>query len=302
MKSGKSHKNNKYDKLINEELMREDWDNYEEYKQSYPKPNLKSIWNNIKIKTGINEKKLLPPILKYAAAIIVLLGISTVIYFTIDTFNQKNQYISYNAPEGNRTKINLPDGSTVWLQPNSQITFARIFNEKPRELIFSGHAYFKIAYQQNNPFIIKMKNADVRVLGTQFYLKANEKEDLIETGLISGKIKISTSTSEEILNPNDVIILSKTNNQLTKRQSLKSKNYTFNNGNIIFDNCTLGNILKDLAELYDIHIKIEKGIDTNKNLTLTVKEESIEEILEIIKIVVPFDYQIKNNKIIVLRK
>jgi len=302
MKSGKSHKNNKYDKLINEELMRKNWDNYEEYKQNYPKPNLKSIWSNITIKTGINEKKLLSPILKYAAAIVILLGISTVIYFTIDTFNQKNQYISYNAPEGNRTKINLPDGSTVWLQPNSQITFARIFNEEPRELIFSGHAYFKIAHQQNNPFIIKMKNANVRVLGTQFYIKANDKDDLIETGLISGKIKISTSTSKEILNPNDVIILSKTNNQSTKRQSLKSKNYTFNNGNIIFDNCTLGNILKDLAELYDIHIEIEKGIDTNKNLTLTVKEESIEEILEIIKIVVPFDYHIKNNKILVLRK
>ncbi|MFP4025018.1 MAG: FecR family protein [Thiohalospira sp.] len=302
MRSDKLHKNIKYDKLINEELMRKDWDYYEEYKQSYPKPNLKSIWNNIIIKTGINDKKLLPTILKYAAAIIILLGISTVIFFTIDTFNQKNQYISYTAPEGNRTKINLPDGSTVWLQPNSQIKFAKNFNEWPREINFSGHAYFKIAHQQNNPFIIKMKNANVRVLGTQFYIKANENEDLIETGLISGEIKISTSTSEEILSPNDVITISKTNNQSTQKQTLKSKNYTFNNGSIIFDNCTLGNILKDLAELYDIQIEIEKGIDTNKNLTLTVKEESIEEILEIIKIVLPFDYYKKNNKIIILRK
>lgn len=302
MKSDKSHKNNKYENLINEKLMREDWDNYEKYKQVYPKPNLKSIWSNIRIKTGINDKKLLPTILKYAAVIIILLGISTVVYFTIDTFNQKNQYISYNAPEGTRTKISLPDESTIWLQPNSKIKYAKDFNEGSREIIFSGHAYFKITQDKSNPFIINMNNVSVSVLGTQFYLKAKEKEDLIETGLISGKVKISTSTTEEILNPNDIIIISKTNNQPIQRQSLAMNNYTFHNGSIIFDNCTLKNIFKDLAELYEIHIEIDEDVDTNKNLTLTVKEESIEEILEIIKIVVPFDYHIKNNKIIVLKK
>ncbi len=302
MKSDKSHKNNKYNNLNNKKFMREDWDNYEDYKQDYPKPNLKSIWSNIIIKTGINDKKLLPTILKYAAAIIILLGISTVIYFTIDTFNQKNQYISYIAPEGTRTKISLPDESTIWLQPNSKIRYTKNFNEGSRELIFSGHAYFKITRDKSNPFIINMNNVSVSVLGTQFYLKAKEKKDLIETGLISGKVKISTSTTEKILKPNDVIIISRSNKKITQRQTLNKKNYTFNNGSIIFDNCSFGNIMKDLAELYDIHIELDKEIDTNKNITLTVREESIIEILEILKIIVPFDYQIVNNKIKVTKK
>ena len=60
--------------------------------------------------------------------------------------------------------------------------------------------------------------------------------------------------------------------------------------------------MKDLAELYDIHIELDKEIDTNKNITLTVREESIIEILEILKIIVPFDYQIVNNKIKVTKK
>ena len=280
--------------------MEDAWNNIEYYKNKFPKPNLHSVWNGINKKLGWysnhNTIPIYKKILRSAAAVILpLLIIGTLIYFSFDKINQKINYVCYNSPSGVRSKINLTDGSTIWLQPNSQIKYPKKFTSQNREIYFTGKAYFDISKNPEKPFVVHTNNMDVTVLGTRFYIKANSENDKVETGLISGKVKVSNSNFEKFLNPNDIVVYSRSKNKIIETKDLSCNAYKWDNGSLVFDNCEFGTILKDISDWYDIKLEISTELKVKNNLTLTIREESIQEIMEILKIVVPFKYNIEQN-------
>ncbi len=283
--------------------MEKAWNSVEEYKDEYPRPDMNSVWHKVNDNLGLSDKKVVPlhrRILRYAAIILPLLMVATGLYLSKDKINQKLNYITYNSPSGLRSKINLSDGSIIWLQPKSQIKYPKKFSAKSREIFFTGQAYFDIAKNPEKPFIVHTNDIDVSVLGTQFYVKANSVNDYVETGLISGKVKLKNSFIEEFLKPNDIVVFSRSKNQITEKKDLSSNSYKWNNGSLVFDNCEFGTILKDISEWYNMDLDIDNNINLNTNLTLTVREESINEIMEILQMVVPFKYEVKEDKLRIL--
>lgn len=303
MKKGKKEIEDQLKDLIilDENEMKEAWDNYEDYKNDYPQPELNKVWD--KVTENIEEQKqvrtvsLSKKILRYAAVIIPLIILGTGIFYTIQKLNNKVNFITYNAPSGVRSKINLSDGSTIWLQPNSQIKYPKSFTHENREIYFNGQGYFKIAKNPEKPFIVHTQDVDVTVLGTQFYLKAKLSDNHVETGLITGKVKVSGKNSNKVLNPDDIVTYSRLDHEFLALKNISSNTYQWENGSIVFDNCNFNTVLKDISDWYNLDLEVSPQLNINSNITLTIREESVFEIMEILKKIVPIEYDIDKNKV-----
>lgn len=293
---------------IEEKEMQLAWNEFDDLKDEYPEPNLNSMWKRINVKLGWKKRRSLisfnNKIIRYAAVILPILIIASILYFSTNKISEKLDYITYTAPDGLRSKVILSDGSTIWLQPKSQIKYPEKFTDDSREIYFSGQAYFSIHENPESQFIVHLSNMDVSVFGTQFYLKANLEDDFIETALISGKVKISGSTIEKYLNPGEVVVFSKSKNEISETKNLNTNTFHWENGNKIFDNCEFMNVLKDISEWYNFELDLELDSDLilNTKITLTIREESIHEIMEILKVVVPFEYKIDGDKITAFKR
>lgn len=117
---------------------------------------------------------------------------------------------------GQRKKIVLPDGSTVWLNGGSKLTYDKGFNDNNRKVTLRGEGYFDVKKDEAHPFVIDVGGATVNVLGTVFNLRAYEEEELVETSLIEGKIALTLESAEApiILTPGKKLSVYKNKNRM----------------------------------------------------------------------------------------
>ncbi|QEC67909.1 DUF4974 domain-containing protein [Panacibacter ginsenosidivorans] len=117
------------------------------------------------------------------------------------------------AANGSRTRTILPDGSTVWLNAGSHISFAEDFSGKTREVVLDGEAYFDVVKQPQRPFIVHVSGYDIRVLGTAFNVKSYPKDKTVETTLIRGLVQVTKQgvnlQKPIVLHPNQKLIVDK---------------------------------------------------------------------------------------------
>lgn len=294
------HPNSNQFQVPDEKDMQDSWENFEEFKKDYPQPNMKNVWEKVNEKIDdAPVKKLNKPNKwwRYAAAVIIPLAFAMGYYFYTSQPTQQVKYITQQAKKGARTLITLPDGSQVWLQAGATITYPEIFSTNNRTVSFSGMGYFKVTKNTENPFIVNASDITVHVLGTQFYIKNMVNHSFIETGLISGKVKLATPTQEMSLKPDDVLTYSLKQKKITKVSSLNTQSFKWDNGKIVFDNCELTTVLNELAEWYNVDLKVESEDLLTQKITLTIKEESLTEIMEIIKMVAPLNYNYHANEL-----
>ncbi|MDQ3290367.1 MAG: FecR domain-containing protein, partial [Bacteroidota bacterium] len=115
--------------------------------------------------------------------------------------NNANGVNTLTTPAGGQYKITLPDGSDVWLNASSTLSFSNSFKKKNRVVELSGEAYFEVAKDKHRPFLVKANNTTVEVLGTHFNVMAYQEEKSINTTLLEGSVKVSNSNSHTIIKP-----------------------------------------------------------------------------------------------------
>jgi ferric-dicitrate binding protein FerR (iron transport regulator) len=113
---------------------------------------------------------------------------------------------------GNKSRVNLPDGSVVWLNAGSRLDYAMTdFTKTKREVILSGEAYFEIAHNASIPFFVRSGKMQIKVLGTTFNVKAYPEDNKMETSLIRGSVEITIKDRPDdiyILKPNEKLVVS----------------------------------------------------------------------------------------------
>lgn len=191
-------------------------------------------------------------------------------------------------PHGQVYKIILNDGTEVWMNANSKLTFPTQFIEDERVVTLQGEAYFKVTKNEKKPFIIKTNKIDTRVLGTELNVKAFEDSDVHVT-LISGAIKvyipeiqkeISLSPGEDIGYTNNIYQVNKINTDY----------YTqWKEGYFYFDNASLADILKELGYWYNMTVEMEQDTLLT-NLRLHFIADRKEKINQVIENLNAFDY------------
>ena len=120
------------------------------------------------------------------------------------------------AVKGTRTKSLLPDGTQVWLNGDSKITYSNSLNGKLREVSLEGEAYFDVVKDPSRPFIVHTSGIDIKVLGTAFNVKSYSQESTIEATLLRGLLEVTTKADNrrEILHPNEKLVFKKLGSKL----------------------------------------------------------------------------------------
>ena len=165
-------------------------------------------------------KKIALRIASAAAVIFIAAGIVWHFYKpVVKTYAKGSEWINVTAKK--IMKINLSDGSVVWLSANSVFKYPNIFVGKIRGVeLVEGRAFFDVKHQNQHPFFVKTKNLDITVFGTSFDVRTNGKEGTTKVSVITGKVGISlrghSNEPAIMLLPKQQVVLSKATSQLTK--------------------------------------------------------------------------------------
>jgi len=170
------------------------------------------------------------------------------------------------TPRGGQYRLALPDGTQVWLNAASSITYPTAFTGKERKVKVTGEVYFEVASNPNIPFTVQVnESAAIEVLGTRFNIDSYGDAGMIKTTLLEGRIRTSVSAPHQ---EKDVAVLAPGQQaQIGPSQKIKVVNnvdlnmvMAWKNGLFNFDNASLKEVMQQLARWYDIEVVYEKGV------------------------------------------
>lgn len=240
-----------------------------------------------------------------------LVGMAVAVQSKNELIYNKNQSINKVAlhtikvPYGKTFKLTLSDGSKVYLNSGSTLTYPQIFTKGFNRLVkLTGEAYFEIEKDEAHPFIVETTDLKIEVLGTKFNLSSYETDNIIETALVEGSVKVlnKSDLNEQVtLKPDQVSNWNKTNKSLTVNE-INSFNYiAWTYGELLFRNMKFDDIAVKLERTYNIKFQIDYTLLKSQKFTGTFKIESltIAELLDLIKLDTDFNYIIHNNTIVI---
>lgn len=190
------------------------------------------------------------------------------------------------SPPGTRSQVVLPDGSKVWLNAESTIKFQVPFQEESREVDLQGEAFFDVAKNPEQPFIVESGNVKVKVLGTRFNYKAFAEDKNIEVVLAEGKIALNlpgkTGTQEAIMKPGDRAVIEKESGNATIRKENINKYIAWHSGKLVFDNTPMSEVAQLLERWYGIEVTVQDTEIMNYRFTTTFENESLFQVIELL--------------------
>jgi ferric-dicitrate binding protein FerR (iron transport regulator) len=258
-----------------------------------------------------NRKKIFPltALFKYAA--ILAIAVSLPFMFSKMGFfdNPKEQnppsFITVVTGKGERSQLILPDGTKVWINACSSLTY-NTGSTSDRRLQLTGEAYFEVAREEHRPFIVSTSLLDVKVLGTKFNLKAFEGEDEVRATLFEGLITANThdkSLRQDLfLNPGEQLIYKKDKTLMISTTS-GCEAMDWKNGIFRFRKQTLQEITSSLERTFDVEITFADTELAQEKFTCEFKdEENLTDILNVLKKTKKLNYHIKGSKVTIYSK
>lgn len=241
---------------------------------------------------------------KAAAILLLPLLLTSVFQFYIQNQLSKDAsglvYHEINTAPGLRSTFELPDGTKVWLNGNTKIKYPMVFSENERRIQLEGEAYFEVAKDKEKPFIVDLGRLHVEALGTAFNCMAYPEDNLIETALTEGKVKVISildhkKKGEYILEPNQMISYELNSDKFYLQKGNLDKHLAWRSGKFIFRNESLEAVCQKLGRWYNAEFILKDASLKNYAFTGTFQKESLTEILELIKITSPISYRIKRE-------
>jgi ferric-dicitrate binding protein FerR (iron transport regulator) len=218
-----------------------------------------------------------------------------------------SRQIVYNylsIPRGGQFKLQLSDGSVIWLNSETKIKYPKHFiEEKPRDVeLLYGEAYFDVSHlekAEGSEFTVITQGQKVSVLGTKFNIKAYADEDEIVTTLVKGEVMVSNTANKTLLKPDYQAILTKNSPAIKVVEADTEEVTSWIRGEFSFKNKSLLEITKVLARWYDVRFIFEndnlKFVEFNGVIN---KDQDIETLLNILKNNSNINYEIKDDIII----
>ncbi|MDR9419300.1 FecR family protein [Gracilimonas sp.] len=207
----------------------------------------------------------------------------------------------FSNQKGQRSTLNLPDNSKVYLAADSRLILQPDFNDKNRKVFIEGEAYFEITKNADLPFIVETNHGRIEVLGTKFNVNAFPETNQQEVAVTEGKVAFSSNQSTQnatILTAGKLGILS-FDSKTVSVQSIEDLDYHTGwiTGKLVFKDTALPTVIKKLERWYDIDIKSTIGEEEmgKKELASTFKNQQLNEVLEAISLSLDINLSKKDN-------
>ncbi|UXD69749.1 FecR family protein [Sphingobacterium faecium] len=209
------------------------------------------------------------------------------------------KYNTLVVPKGGYYKLELSDGTKVWINAMSRLKFPESFGSGERKVQLEGEAYFEVSKDPDRPFIVQASGTDVKVLGTHFNVDAYNKK--VRTTLEEGKVEVSTADHAIILQPGD--FAESGDGKLNKGRADLAKDLAWHNNEFYFNKDNVQSIVDQLSNWYAIEAKFDQGINRNKVITGSIdRNVPLSQVLEMLEYVSDLRFKIDGNQLIIKNK
>ncbi|THU31602.1 DUF4974 domain-containing protein [Niastella caeni] len=213
----------------------------------------------------------------------------------------KTAFNSIETPRGGQYQVKLPDGTAIWLNAATKLTYPIRFSATERRVQLSGEAYFEVAPNKQHPFTVISGNQEIQVLGTHFNVNAYENEESMRTTLLEGSVKLSSLVTGQwsILKPGEQAVV-KANSPFTIDHSPDiNQAISWKNGYFLFDDMDIKSIMKVISRWYNVDV-IYENVDQNETFGGSFsRDKPISEILQNLQSIGKVHFRITNRTIIV---
>ena len=271
----------------------------------------------------------------WIAAIFILAFIAgSLVTFLAGTNFSKTRdslYTEHYVPYGSKSVVTLPDGTRVWINSGSRLRYSQKFNSTDRQVTLEGEAYFDVYKNAKKPFLVKTSGITVKVIGTAFNVKAYPDEKTIETTVERGLVQVFSNSSSQkagekvFLHPKEKATYVKGQLAMdteketvqTISETRRQKHEPVRKGPLIVHTDVVTKFttswkdtrwIIEREELQDLAVKIERRYNVKVDFADTklrsfifsgiLDDESLEQVLEVIKLSAPVNYTLKQKKII----
>ncbi|HMM03180.1 MAG: FecR family protein [Dysgonomonas sp.] len=294
-----------FEQLLNE------WENIYDSPEQSVRADKDKIWSGISshIRTSLPVKsytrKLLIKVAGIAAMVAIIVGVAATVFVksTIDSAFLSQSVTTIETMQGQKMQMTLPDGTKVWLNSGSKLTYAGDFNRSERIVNLEGEAFFNVTKNQSKKFKVRTSDVDIVVKGTSFDVSAYNDDREISVSLLEGKVVITDKTGKYMtdLNPDELAIISRQNLKYTLFKDDANTYRSWTQDQLIFYNEDIYEVTKKLERWYGINIKLVNP-DEKQKYTFSVKTESLRELLELFNKLTPIDYKINGKEVTIINK
>jgi len=238
---------------------------------------------------------------RIAASFIILITIGLVVNKLLEkkeVIVPATTSITKETFPGQKSTITLSDGTVVWLNSGSKISFTNYFNDSIREIHMDGQAYFEVFKNPNKPFRVYCRDIVVEALGTSF--DVNGYSDMsLQVSLVTGSVKVSHNEDgqEIVLKPGEYSRFNQQNEFIGKGKFDQNYLLAWKDGKIIFKNATIDVIIPRLELWYGVKIENLSSVPKDKPFTGVFENENLENILTNIGEVMDFEFIISGNNV-----
>ena len=279
--------------LLLEKLKRQ-WEAVQVDASVFVIPDKAAVWNKVQARIRDKAKQvpmysrsLLIRVSSVAAFIALVLGFS--LSFLLNGQKESWQASQFEnvvmAPSGQKTQLVLPDGTLVWLNSGSRLSYNYQYSTKDRVVYLEGEAFFDVKKDTQYPFIVKAGAVDVKVHGTAFNVSAYADEDDIMVALLRGKVSLLSATDQKLLaylSPDQEATVSKRSLSCRVESCDASIESSWHHNLLKFDGTPAKEVWKKLERWYGVDIALS-NVSPSQAYWFTIKTESLTELLEMIK-------------------
>ena len=249
-----------------------------------------------------DRKARIIPMLRWSARIaaVVIVAISFGFLFKNYQYEKSACQQTITVPAGQRAQITLADGTKVWLNSKSTLTYASNFGRKERNVELDGEAYFEVAKDKDKPFIVKTKEQSIEALGTKFNVSAYPTDSLLTTTLLEGSVLLTTQNllHPMVLKPNEQFVYNKRTRSALLQQVDANRFVSWTTGYYYFPEQSLEAILYRLSHVYGVQFTVKSEALKRRTFTGTFyRGQSIKDIMEIIHLSIPVRYKIDDHHV-----
>ena len=245
-----------------------------------------------------------PVWMRYAVAAVLAVGLFFgARYSGRQSIRQEFADITVSAPMGSNTQVTLPDGTQVWLNAGSRLTYSQGFGVDDRALRIEGEGYFEVARNEELPFTMHSDALGLKVLGTKFDFRDYPDDDLVEVSLLEGSVELSSlldGSASVRLKPDQRCVLDKQSGRMRVESVAASQAVQWTDGRLFFDEEPLERIARTLAHSYNVEVRIERDELRQVRFygVFARREQNIGEVLDILTRTGKVRYRMEGDAVI----
>jgi transmembrane sensor len=193
-------------------------------------------------------------------------------------------YNTLSTPRGGQYELTLPDGTHVWLNAASSITYPTVFTGSTREVTMTGEVYFEVKYNARQPFTVKAGNSVIEDLGTHFNINAYADEPVLRTTLLEGKVAVRNGTERRVLSPGEQAEVTGTGASIFVRSGIDlDEVVAWKNGLFQFNKADIRTVMRQIARWYDVEVRFEGPVSDDRFWGKLPRDANASQVLHVLQ-------------------